>query len=181
MYRSFFFFSSRRRHTRYWRDWSSDVCSSDLELDDILKKYGIRYFISESTSVLNASPRPKYGTYAPIVTPNGICVFGRYMESSRQVWSSFMGYPGDFNYREFYSDIGYEAPMEYIAPYINRSGIRIDTGVKYYKITGETENKLYYNRDRKSTRLNSSHANISYAVFCLKKKKNFLSKNIIHR
>src|SRR3712207_1429006 len=29
-----FFFSSRRRHTRYWRDWSSDVCSSDLELKD---------------------------------------------------------------------------------------------------------------------------------------------------
>src|SRR3712207_8845289 len=28
--RFFFFFSSRRRHTRYWRDWSSDVCSSDL-------------------------------------------------------------------------------------------------------------------------------------------------------
>src|SRR3712207_5494717 len=27
---SVFFFSSRRRHTRYWRDWSSDVCSSDL-------------------------------------------------------------------------------------------------------------------------------------------------------
>src|SRR5215217_8435494 len=27
---SCFFFSSRRRHTRYWRDWSSDVCSSDL-------------------------------------------------------------------------------------------------------------------------------------------------------
>src|SRR3712207_6909148 len=30
MYSSFFFFSSRRRHTRYWRDWSSDVCSSNL-------------------------------------------------------------------------------------------------------------------------------------------------------
>src|SRR3712207_7040459 len=28
---SIFFFSSRRRHTRYWRDWSSDVCSSDLD------------------------------------------------------------------------------------------------------------------------------------------------------
>src|SRR3712207_1310322 len=26
-----FVFSSRRRHTRYWRDWSSDVCSSDLD------------------------------------------------------------------------------------------------------------------------------------------------------
>src|SRR5438445_848586 len=30
LYCLFFFFSSRRRHTRYWRDWSSDVCSSDL-------------------------------------------------------------------------------------------------------------------------------------------------------
>src|SRR3712207_8322585 len=30
VYSFFFFFSSRRRHTRYWRDWSSDVCSSDL-------------------------------------------------------------------------------------------------------------------------------------------------------
>src|SRR3712207_9420691 len=29
----FFFLSSRRRHTRYWRDWSSDVCSSDLSDD----------------------------------------------------------------------------------------------------------------------------------------------------
>src|SRR5690606_14931292 len=28
----FFFFSSRRRHTRFSRDWSSDVCSSDLTL-----------------------------------------------------------------------------------------------------------------------------------------------------
>src|SRR6266852_8621656 len=27
----FFFFSSRRRHTRCYRDWSSDVCSSDLQ------------------------------------------------------------------------------------------------------------------------------------------------------
>src|SRR5258707_11432360 len=34
-------------------------------------------------------------------------------------------------------------------------------------------------RDRKSTRLNSSHANISYAVFCLKKKKTIKYKNSI--
>src|SRR6266508_5623520 len=31
MYVRFFFFSSRRRHTRWPRDWSSDVCSSDLD------------------------------------------------------------------------------------------------------------------------------------------------------
>src|SRR5690606_15132611 len=35
-YCSFFFFSSRRRHTRFSRDWSSDVCSSDLEYDGII-------------------------------------------------------------------------------------------------------------------------------------------------
>src|SRR3712207_7887117 len=29
------FFSSRRRHTRYWRDWSSDVCSSDLAKGEV--------------------------------------------------------------------------------------------------------------------------------------------------
>src|SRR3712207_8108638 len=32
-----FFFSSRRRHTRYWRDWSSDVCSSDLRYSRSLR------------------------------------------------------------------------------------------------------------------------------------------------
>src|SRR3712207_6528522 len=40
-------------------------------------------------------------------------------------------------------------------------------------VSGEQSNtSLIYGQDRKSTRLNSSHANISYAVFCLKKKKN---------
>src|SRR5690625_4682716 len=35
-----FFFSSRRRHTRWPRDWSSDVCSSDLQfVEEYLKKY----------------------------------------------------------------------------------------------------------------------------------------------
>src|SRR3712207_7277854 len=38
--------------------------------------------------------------------------------------------------------------------------------------TEMTEAADVMQRDRKSTRLNSSHANISYAVFCLKKKKN---------
>src|SRR3712207_9166884 len=40
-----FFFSSRRRHTRYWRDWSSDVCSSDLG-----NYYGIsKFYAGEQT------------------------------------------------------------------------------------------------------------------------------------
>src|SRR3712207_8075876 len=39
----FFFFSSRRRHTRYWRDWSSDVCSSDLNREELLQKAGFGF------------------------------------------------------------------------------------------------------------------------------------------
>src|SRR3712207_8538070 len=60
----------------------------------------------------------------------------------------------------------------------NHKGWR--TGVYQLPITGgqaivtrrqaPTVNRLIGRRDRKSTRLNSSHANISYAVFCLKKK-----------
>src|SRR5207302_6756302 len=43
--------------------------------------------------------------------------------------------------------------------------------------THKTVSGVFQRRDRKSTRLNSSHVKISYAVFCLKKKKN---KNNIH-
>src|SRR3712207_7130489 len=41
-----------------------------------------------------------------------------------------------------------------------------------YRVDIEEERIEGLSLDRKSTRLNSSHANISYAVFCLKKKKN---------
>lgn len=66
------------------------------------------------------------------------------MESSRQVWSSINGYPGDYNYREFYRDIGYEADYDYIKPYIAHDGVRVNTGIKYYRITGKTDQKDYY-------------------------------------
>src|SRR5690606_39934468 len=40
----FFFFSSRRRHTRFSRDWSSDVCSSDLA-GVTLERYMVSSFL----------------------------------------------------------------------------------------------------------------------------------------
>ena len=92
-----------------------------------------------------ANPTPIYGTFAPIVSPEGIIAFGRDIESSRQVWSSINGYPGDFNYREFYRDIGYDAPYDYIKPYIASNGVRVHTGIKYYRITGKDCEKDYYN------------------------------------
>src|SRR3712207_8349016 len=48
---------------------------------------------------------------------------------------------------------------------------RVDDGLLHL-IYLKDSNLLETVKDRKSTRLNSSHANISYAVFCLKKKKN---------
>src|SRR3712207_8454630 len=56
-----FFFSSRRRHTRYWRDWSSDVCSSDLHLGQLPHLLGDALWVhaAEATvggySLLNAA------------------------------------------------------------------------------------------------------------------------------
>src|SRR5258707_2018479 len=53
----FFFFSSRRRHTRYWRDWSSDVCSSDLDGRavglDACRELGISIFAGEAENRLD--------------------------------------------------------------------------------------------------------------------------------
>src|SRR2546427_6178512 len=98
-YLFFFFFSSRRRHTRFDCDWSSDVCSSDLEAQ-------------------HAAPRGRTGC-------------GRARPRGRVLSPAFS--------RE-------------------RNGPRAARASRQ-------------RADRKSTRLNSSHSQISYAVFCLKKKK----------
>lgn len=119
-------------------------CGYVPEADKYLKEFGIEYAIVESHGILYADPTPIYGTCAPIVSPGGLVAFGRDMTSSQQVWSSIDGYPGDYNYREFYRDIGYEADYEYIKPYIAHNGVRVHTGIKYHRITGKTEQKDYY-------------------------------------
>ena len=119
-------------------------CGYVPEADKYLREFGVDYAIVESHGVLYANPTPVYGTLAPIVSPQGFTVFGRDMESSRQVWSSINGYPGDFNYRDFYRDIGYEADYDYIKPYIAHNGVRVHTGIKYHRITGDTDNKDIY-------------------------------------
>src|SRR3712207_9216737 len=56
------FFSSRRRHTRYWRDWSSDVCSSDLaaEAVDEEQPEGARRLLGREAGV-EQDPHPVLG------------------------------------------------------------------------------------------------------------------------
>ena len=110
-------------------------CAYNSGDDEILNDFGIEYFFTDSHGITNAEPRPAYGVYAPIKCPSGVKVFGRDMESGRQVWSSIIGYPGDPYYREFYRDIGYDLDMDYIKPYIHESGTRLNTGFKYYRIT----------------------------------------------
>src|SRR2546426_1606027 len=45
----FFFFSSRRRHTRLQGDWSSDVCSSDLPVDTHIARIALRWNLVRRT------------------------------------------------------------------------------------------------------------------------------------
>src|SRR3712207_6428185 len=54
---------------------------------------------------------------------------------------------------------------------IARVKCNIRRAIYYNETEFDKANSIYQYGDRKSTRLNSSHANISYAVFCLKKKK----------
>src|SRR3712207_9004573 len=112
-----FFFSSRRRHTRYWRDWSSDVCSSDL--------------LSGMTRLIGGLAGGRRLT----VPPSGVRPTG---DRARE---------GLFN------SLGTLVALEGAAV------------LDLYAGSGTLGLEAL---DRKSTRLNSSHANISYAVFCLK-------------
>ncbi len=117
--------------------------------DAFLKEFGIRYFLTDAHGVLFGSPRPKYGVYAPALCPgSGVAAFGRDLESSKSVWSAEEGYPGDYDYREFYRDIGFDLDYDYVRPYLNGDGARLHTGLKYYRITGRTDDKQPYNPDR---------------------------------
>lgn len=115
-------------------------------IDGFLKEAGIKFFFMETHGILHGKPGPRYGIHKPVSCLSGVTAFGRDIESSKQVWSSIEGYPGDFDYRDFYRDIGFDLPMEYIRPYIHPDDIRIHTGIKYYRITGKTNHKEPYVR-----------------------------------
>jgi 1,4-alpha-glucan branching enzyme len=116
--------------------------------DEILKESGIKFFMTDAHGILHGTPRPKYGVFAPVYCKTGVACFGRDMESSKQVWSSVEGYPGDHYYREFYRDIGFDLDYDYIRPYIHPDGFRINTGIKYYRITGNGDEKMLYEPER---------------------------------
>src|SRR5699024_11541094 len=61
----FFFFSSRRRHTRSKRDWSSDVCSSDLPFAEKRRPFPGRRFFSSAGLVF-----PRRGSHPVDIHPH---------------------------------------------------------------------------------------------------------------
>lgn len=119
-------------------------CAYSTGDDYILDEFGLKYFFVDTHGIMYADTRPKYGIYAPLYCPSGVAAFGRDTETSKQVWSSHEGYPGDFDYREYYRDIGWDLDYNYIKPYIHPNGQRINTGIKYHRITGKTNDKQPY-------------------------------------
>lgn len=118
-------------------------CAYHAGVETILREAGLDYFVLESHGILHADPPPVYGTLAPVYLPNGIAAFARDPESSKQVWSGEEGYPGHPTYREFYRDIGYELDAEVLREVLVDGQIRTDTGLKYWRITGQEEKALY--------------------------------------
>ena len=130
-------------------------------LDAILAEYGFKYFFLETHGVLLAKPAPKYGVFAPIKTPAGLYCFGREQSSSMEVWSRKTGYPGHPEYREFFKDIAYERESEYLGDYFLAAGTHIETGLKYCRITGSEDKKVY--RPWNALRLVEDHARLFVA------------------
>ncbi len=112
-------------------------------IDRILSEFGIDHFFLDSHGLLNADPRPRYGVHRPLRTPGGPAAFGRDYESSKQVWSADEGYPGDFVYREFYRDAGFDVDAPHMLP-LRHAGVKGFTGLKYFRITGKGDWKEPY-------------------------------------
>ncbi|MEY2481179.1 MAG: 1,4-alpha-glucan branching enzyme [Verrucomicrobiota bacterium] len=133
-------------------------CAYAPPLDSILQEANLRWFILDAHGLLFAKPRPRRAIFAPCYTAAGPAAFARDRDSSRQVWSAQEGYPGDPAYRDFYRDIGFDLPVDYLFPHSNGERVRKFTGIKYHRITGHKIDKELYNRDW-AKKVAETHAN----------------------
>ncbi len=123
-------------------------CAYYENLDEILFNCGIRYAVLDGHGILNGSPRPRYGVYAPICSKKGIAFFGRDSESTLPVWSSREGFPGNPVYREFHKDLGWELSTSELL----KKGITTNRplGLKFHRITNNKaslDKKEFYIED----------------------------------
>lgn len=130
-----------RTHKRHFGKNPSGIwlaeCGYYEGLERELSSVGLGYFFTDTHGILFGQPPPRFGVYAPTITAAGPACFARDPESSRAVWSAETGYPGDYNYREFYRDIGFDLEEEYLKDFQHIPGLRTNTGIKYYRITGK--------------------------------------------
>lgn len=135
-------------------------CAYEPRLNSYLKLSGFGYTFTESHALESAEPPAPNGVYSTYRTTNGVGLFARDAASSREVWSSKFGYPGDPAYREFYRDLGYDGDYEYVKPYLGSDGVRRPLGLKYHRITGPSHDlaaKDYYDPDAALARV-EAHA-----------------------
>lgn len=114
-------------------------------LENLLKRHNISWVSLSGQAIALSPDKPERGSYSPVKCPNGLYCFVRDENLSSLVWSSSEGYPTDSNYRDFYRDIGFDLPMDYIRPYVHEPEVRSFTGFKYYAVTDRTADKKVYN------------------------------------
>ncbi|MDR2390357.1 MAG: DUF1957 domain-containing protein, partial [Planctomycetota bacterium] len=124
--------------------WLSE-CAYYPGLERLLAKAGFSYTFLDTHGVENADRVPVRGVYAPVCSREGVAFFGRDRETSLQVWSAEEGYPGHPLYREFYRDLGFELPEDSLAEFLVDRRIRVNTGLKFSRITSRRggEKEIY--------------------------------------
>jgi len=132
-------------------------CAYNRALEPHLRAAGIEWTVVEEHGILYAKDPPASGVHHPIRSQLGNVYFGRDSDSSRQIWSAESGYPGDFRYREFYNDLGLEAPIENLRDYLGGSDLRRFTGLKFHRVTGGDGPKQIYTPEQAS-RAATDHA-----------------------
>ena len=135
-------------------------CAYYENLDEMLFNCGIRYAVLDAHGILNGSPRPRYGVYAPICSNKGVAFFGRDSESTLPVWSSREGFPGNPVYREFHKDLGWELSSSEL----QKKGIPTSRplGLKFHRITDNKallDKKEFYIEDEAIKKV-EEHADI---------------------
>lgn len=131
-------------------------------LDSLLARSRLQYFYLSAHGALLSDQRPERGVFAPVKTPAGIAAFPRHLSSSNDVWKKENGYPADPAYRDFYRDIGYDLPMEYVGPYLPSGDNRSSTGFKYFRVTGPTDQKEHYDPAAASQKVREHAQNYIY-------------------
>lgn len=132
-------------------------------LEERLKKQGVEYFHVATQALMLSQQNAKRGCYAPVRCPNGTVAFAREAAISSLVWDNNDGYPADPDYREFYRDIGFDLPMDYIRPFIHEPEVRVFTGFKYWAIS-EGQNKKPYNPEAAGKKVRLHAQNFLYQV-----------------